>query len=217
MSLARLPIRVRRTRGEEGEVAVDLSVLCPIKGLSVALGICQGCERCERVGLDAIGCEAQVLCHVPRELLPGGDEVDPRVLPALGERTRIADVMTSLVTCVRPELPVVELTRMLIDNGWSGVPVVDDQGVPIGVVSKTDLLRQPPADDTPRTAADVMTAIAFTLPESAPLAQGAAMMAFERVHRVPVVDDSGAVVGILSALDVMDWMARQSGYLTGAR
>jgi CBS domain-containing protein len=38
-------------------------------------------------------------------------------------------------------------------------------------------------------------------------------MAFEGVHRLPVVSDGGEVVGILSALDVLRWFGRRAGYL----
>jgi CBS-domain-containing membrane protein len=37
-------------------------------------------------------------------------------------------------------------------------------------------------------------------------------MAFEGTHHLPVVDAFGTLVGMVSALDVLDWMARQAGY-----
>jgi CBS-domain-containing membrane protein len=37
-------------------------------------------------------------------------------------------------------------------------------------------------------------------------------MAFEGMHHLPVVEDSGKLVGMLSALDLLDWFARQAGY-----
>jgi CBS-domain-containing membrane protein len=53
----------------------------------------------------------------------------------------------------------------------------------------------------------------FALPESAPIAKAAALMAFESIHRLPILDDGGAVVGLLSPLDVAGWLATRAGYL----
>jgi CBS domain-containing protein len=40
-----------------------------------------------------------------------------------------------------------------------------------------------------------------------------AVTAFERMHHRPVVDEAGMLVGMVSALDVLDWMARNAGYI----
>ncbi len=55
--------------------------------------------------------------------------------------------------------------------------------------------------------------LVFSLPEHASLAQAAALMALEGVHRIPVVAADGKVVGIVSSLDLMRWMARRGGYV----
>jgi CBS domain-containing protein len=60
---------------------------------------------------------------------------------------------------------------------------------------------------------DVMTRLTFVVPDSASVAQAAALMALERIHRLPVISEDGKVVGIVSSIDVMDWMARNDGYL----
>jgi CBS domain-containing protein len=58
-----------------------------------------------------------------------------------------------------------------------------------------------------------MTGVSFTLGEGALVSQAAALMSLERVHRIPVVDPMGRVVGILSALDVLYWLACETGYV----
>jgi CBS domain-containing protein len=62
------------------------------------------------------------------------------------------------------------------------------------------------------TVQDIMMPIVITLEESAPIALAAALMAAEGVHRVPIVGTGGTVVGIVSALDVLRWLAHQDGY-----
>ncbi len=73
---------------------------------------------------------------------------------------------------------------------------------------------EPPARGT---AAEVMTPFAFAVDENASLARAAALMAFERVHQVPVVSRSGRVVGVATAVDVLRWLAQQHGYLVPDR
>jgi CBS domain-containing protein len=50
------------------------------------------------------------------------------------------DVMTSEVVSVRPDVPIRQIARLLRDKGISAVPVVDDSGAPVGMVSEGDLI-----------------------------------------------------------------------------
>jgi CBS domain-containing protein len=165
--------------------------------------------------------------------------------PTAADRTPVSAVMTSDVICVGPDVTIETLTALLLERGFSGVPVVDQNGHPIGVVSKTDLLRELSEDGestvfspldtraknrmdvlgggyhveslTRATVGEVMMPVAFTLSEHAPIAQAAALMAFEGVHRIPVVSAEGEVVGLVSSLDILRWLAEQDGYLARKR
>jgi len=53
----------------------------------------------------------------------------------------------------------------------------------------------------------------FALPEDATLSQASALMAYEGIHRLPVTCAEGKVVGIVSTLDILRWLAEQDGYL----
>ena len=59
---------------------------------------------------------------------------------------------------------------------------------------------------------EMMTFSLYTLSPATTVADAIAAMAFEGMHHVPVVTDSGQLVGMLSALDVLEWMARTAGY-----
>ena len=144
--------------------------------------------------------------------------------------------MTGDIVCVRPGLTIEALAALFIDRRISGAPVVDDSGRPIGVVSKSDLVRARVEDgvalvadvwrpedawtvhgfhlepQSAGTVADIMMPLAFTLPEDATLSQAAAIMAYEGVHRVPVTAGDGTIVGIISAMDVVRWLADHDGY-----
>ena len=58
-----------------------------------------------------------------------------------------------------------------------------------------------------------MTDVSFALGEGALVSQAAAMMALERIDSIPVVDPMGQVVGLLSSLDVLYWLACETGYV----
>jgi CBS domain-containing protein len=158
---------------------------------------------------------------------------------ALAARTPISTVMTREVVCVERDLSVEALTTLFLERGIHGAPVVDHGGELVGFVSMTDLLRRryedadadeaaPPgrpigagADElggfhvtelAHATVGEVMMPLAISLEESAPLGLAAALMAFEGVHRVPVTSAAGKVVGILSSLDLLRWLAHEDGY-----
>lgn len=150
----------------------------------------------------------------------------------------VSSIMTRVVYCVRREVSVELLAMLFLEHGVSGFPVVDELGHPVGVVSKTDLLRHVhehgvDSDEIrPEEAAilaqlgggfhavatdgttveHVMTPIVFAVAHDAPIARAAALMAGEGVHRIPILDDEGTVCGILSALDIVRWLATLGGY-----
>jgi CBS domain-containing protein len=149
-------------------------------------------------------------------MLPVGetslDSVVERALPSGAQSTPISEIMSKEVVCVGPETSSKVLIEIFVQKGISGVPVVDSSGHPIGVVSKTDVLCHSASGGDGATAEHLMTPVTLAMPGHASIARAAAMMSYERVHRVIVVGTSGAVVGLVSAMDVLRWLARNDGY-----
>ncbi len=54
---------------------------------------------------------------------------------------QLKDMMSTKVITVRPETTIAEIARLLIENSISGLPVVDEEMRPVGIVSESDLLR----------------------------------------------------------------------------
>jgi len=128
----------------------------------------------------------------------------------------ISEIMSRKVVCARPEMDASLLRARLMQRGVSGAPVVDDWGRVLGVVSKTDLVEHEVTSKRgEKTVADIMMPMAFTLPAEAAIGQAAALMAYEGVHRVVVVDAKGCVIGLVSALDVARWVGWCSRYAIG--
>ncbi len=144
---------------------------------------------------------------------------------------RVRDMMSRDVAVIRRDSDVHELEKMLLTRGVHGVPVVDDRGRIVGVVSQTDLLAwhfQSGVDGVPfydrpddawtegerrpmvqvndiRTAriSEVMSPLIHCIRPERDIAEAAARMVRERIHRLIVVDPDYAVVGILSATDLL--------------
>lgn len=226
-SLQALEVHTRTTVGRGGQRSSDPTVYCPRREQSLTMIECVLCPDCDGVHQDGSG--TQVLCRHPAE-----EPTSPARRTTSAARLPLAAVMTRDVVCVTADMHLSTLAALLVDRGFTGVPVVDDQGRAIGVVSRTDLVRarvdDPGCDedvagfeldpgfhlepDGGARVADVMMPIVFTLPENATLSQAAAIMAYEGIHRVPVVTTTGAVVGIVTSMDVVRWLAENDGYIT---
>lgn len=136
------------------------------------------------------------------------------------------DVMTSNVVSVSADATVVEIAQLLLQRNISAVPVVDDDGRPIGLVSEGDLIRRAElgterkrswwlsllagesehASDYVKAhglrASDVMTRDLVTVDVDTDLAAIATILEEKRIKRVPVVRE-GRIVGIVSRSNLL--------------
>lgn len=214
-----LPIHRVSTGLGEGEEAVRWTVRCPASQHMVDLKTCEDCPHLERVqeaatGPESLHCHPEV--HPPPP--PPGEAYEP-LLTSLLEHTRVDELMTQDVYCVGEEMLAEELAELFATRKVSGVPVLDETERLVGVVSRSDLLRtSDEEEDTPRlhperagaTASELMNASPVVVREGTTVPQAAAVMAAARVHRVLVVSAEGRVVGVLSAMDVVRWVARKA-------
>jgi CBS domain-containing protein/PII-like signaling protein len=150
------------------------------------------------------------------------------VSPAL----HASDVMSRDVVSVAPDASIREVVALMLGKTYRAVPVVES-GIPVGLITNSDLLKRGGltmrvellrALDTPalhaeldrlahgaKNAADVMTPGPVTVQTSAPLTQVAEVMSYRRLKRLPVVDEHGALVGMVSRLDILRTAARTFG------
>jgi CBS domain-containing protein len=136
---------------------------------------------------------------------------------------RVGDVMTRDVHSVTAATSLKEVARTLAELRISGVPVVDGEQV-IGVVSEADILFKEQGERaehsrltalrkterrvaerklTAVTAGEAMSSPALTIVSERPVAEAAATMIKEGVNRLPVVDEEGRLVGIVSRADLV--------------
>jgi len=140
----------------------------------------------------------------------------------------VSDVMTTRVHVANPLAPFKLLVRLIEENRISAVPIVDQHGVPVGIVSESDLLfkerrlelessrdlmhrqkrRIERAKAAGTVAADVMTSPAITVASDASLSSAARLMQERNVRRLIVVDERGRIAGIVSRSDLLQVFLR---------
>lgn len=133
----------------------------------------------------------------------------------------VRDIMTRPALTVFPATPVRAAAALLGGRGFTALPVVDDGGVLLGIVTEADLLRDRIRHDPrspllgeelaaagpPQRVADVMTTDVVTARTWADVADLVEEMAARGIRSVPVVE-AGRVVGIVSRRDVVDTLTR---------
>lgn len=136
---------------------------------------------------------------------------------------KVMDIMSTDVVTVSPATSLKDVARLLVQHRISGVPVVDEQGSVVGVVSELDLLfkergrvergrilawllddygMEGQAKAEARTAQDAMTSPAVTTLPSTPVSVAATQMLEEHVKRLPVVA-ADRLVGIVTRADLV--------------
>jgi len=140
----------------------------------------------------------------------------------------VADVMTTRVHVASPETPFKLLVRLIEENRISAVPIVDQTGVPVGVVSESDLLfkerrgeltsgpdllhprrhRKERAKAEGLIASDVMTSPPITVRSDSRLVEAARLTQERNVRRLIVVDERGKISGVVSRSDLLQVFLR---------
>lgn len=133
---------------------------------------------------------------------------------------RAGDLMTIDPVVVAVDAPIEEAERLILDHEISGLPVVDHDGVLVGVVSQTDFMHLANPDlqslihhrASGIRVGEVMSRPPVTVLLSTPLVEAARKMVDERVHRVVVVDDDQRPLGVISAMDFVTLVAEESPF-----
>lgn len=136
------------------------------------------------------------------------------------------DIMSSPVHTIRTDTSIIDIAALMATHRISGVPVVDDEGRMIGIVSETDLLHRAEtgterkrkwwislfldADMRARdyikthghTAADLMSRFVISVPHDASLAAVADMLDVNNLKRVPVLEN-GRLIGMITRGDLV--------------
>jgi CBS domain-containing protein len=122
----------------------------------------------------------------------------------MADRRTAGEIMTRDVVTARPDLPTEELAALLAFHTVSGMPVLDEAGTVVGIVSEADVIGKRGA-----TVGEIMTLDVVVVGQGTPIEQIAALMAEKKIKRVPVIAD-GALVGMVSRADIVRALAARA-------
>ncbi len=162
-----------------------------------------------------------------RPLTVSSHRTQKRLFPP---QTRVRDVMTSKPVSVQMGAPTDRVMKTLLSEKFTGVPVVDLENRPVGVVSQSDLIYRAGmpvrlalmAQSDPvrlktvvdglskKMSQDIMTSPAITVQETDLLTHAVDTMLQKQVKRLPVVDASGFLTGMLSRMDIFQTITREA-------
>lgn len=142
---------------------------------------------------------------------------------------KVAEVMRREVATVHPDSPVTQVVELLLQKDFTAVPVVDNEGKVVGMVSDSDLLTRggmnvtislkkatdldfvreihESLENPERKVSEVMTREVVTVDPDTILGRAARVMVEKHLKRLPVVDGAGKLVGILGRLDILNTIA----------
>jgi len=139
---------------------------------------------------------------------------------------KASDVMTRNVVTVARETPVAQAIRLMLDNNVSGLPVLDDTGKVVGILTEGDLLRRSETGTEKhrprwleilmgpgrmageyvrahgRKVEEIMTSDLVSVTRETPLDEMVRLMERRRIKRLPVLDGD-VLVGIVSRADLL--------------
>ncbi|HBL00158.1 MAG TPA: phosphoribulokinase [Microcoleaceae bacterium UBA10368] len=148
----------------------------------------------------------------------------------------VADLMTREPLTARPEMSLKEVIKILADRRISGLPVVDEHDLLIGIISETDLMWRetgvtPPAYimvldsviylENPsryeqelhkalgQTVGEVMSRDPVSIAPEKSVQEAAKLLHERHIHRLPVLDTTGKVIGILTRGDIVRAMVAE--------
>lgn len=146
----------------------------------------------------------------------------------------VAEIMTAEPITVSPQTSLEEAIQILAEKKISGLPVVDQTGQLVGVISETDLTWQATGVDTPpyvmfldsviylqnpakhnrevhkalgQTVGEAMSEHPVTIQGDRPVREAARIMHEKKLRRLPVVDSQSQLIGIITQGDVIRMMA----------
>ncbi|WP_142856245.1 CBS domain-containing protein [Salinigranum halophilum] len=127
----------------------------------------------------------------------------------MDEGAPVTELMSTNIRTVTPETTITEAAETLVEEGIGSLVVVDDASQPVGMFTTTDLARAVSAGNpaTETTVEEYMTEDFYTLDARNGARDAAAKMIGRGVHHLPVVDDEGAVVGMVSTMDITAYLS----------
>lgn len=115
------------------------------------------------------------------------------------------DIMTPNPACCGTDTPLTEIARMMVENDFGLMPVIDEAGRPVGVITDRDIAYRAVAqkhDTRALVAADCMTTPVVAVARNETVDECCVLLETNHIRRVLVIDDDGTCCGIVALADI---------------
>ncbi len=130
------------------------------------------------------------------------------------QETRVEEIMTSPVITIHQDASLEEAEALMEEHAVRRLPVVDDNGHLVGIISRGDLREAeavkavvnpyaPEADELNLSVAEVMTPDPITISPEAPVWRVAELLMKHKIGGIPVLDENDTLCGIITESDVL--------------
>lgn len=116
---------------------------------------------------------------------------------------RVKDLMSTTVTCVRPETSIEQVAKQMKQENIGSIPVCNDRGEALGIITDRDIVIRSVSNisNEKKTAKDIMTKNLICAEPNMDTHEAALLMAKYQVRRLPVLENN-KIVGMLAMADI---------------
>jgi CBS domain-containing protein len=118
------------------------------------------------------------------------------------------ELMTPNPVSISEHAAILDAAAVLSNREISALPVINDAGRPVGVLSRTDIVQRESKPIRTTDVRDIMTPTVVSVRPQDPAWEVIAKMAAFKVHRLFVVDQTGVLTGVISAFDIVRKLRR---------
>ncbi|MEL7640566.1 MAG: CBS and ACT domain-containing protein [Solidesulfovibrio sp.] len=139
----------------------------------------------------------------------------------------IKDWMSKSPITAKPATSIMKAAKLMKENGYHRLPVVDDEGKLVGIVSDRDIKEASPSKATTLDmhelyyllseikVGDIMTKTVFSVGPQDTVEKAAVLLLRHNIGGLPVVDEAGTVVGVITDSDIFKVLVSITGVLSG--
>ena len=132
---------------------------------------------------------------------------------------KIYDVMSVDIICAKKDATIIEVATRIVLGGINGVPIINDDGVPIGIITTIDILRaiKDGKDLNNTTIGDIMKNNPLVTQQNDGIEETIDIMDKNGISMIPVVEDDGRIIGICSRSDILKEILNERFVMIGRK
>ncbi|MDR4510261.1 MAG: CBS domain-containing protein [Nitrososphaeraceae archaeon] len=132
---------------------------------------------------------------------------------------KIYDVMSVDIICAKKDATIIEVATRIVLGGINGVPIINDDGVPIGIITTIDILRaiKDGKDLNNTTIGDIMKNNPLVTKQNDGIEETIDIMDKNGISMIPVVEDDGRIIGICSRSDILKEILNERFVMIGRK